>query len=59
LFHNSNIFRSCVIHISYTGCAKIKKIIPAPKAFHLDGKYLEADFEQIAVHFQKSAEGKQ
>ena len=25
LFHNSNIFGSCVIHILYTGCAKIKK----------------------------------
>jgi len=25
LFHNSNLFGSCVIHILYTGCAKIKK----------------------------------
>ena len=25
LFHNSNIFGSCLIHILYTGCAKIKK----------------------------------
>ena len=24
-------FGSCIIHILYTGCAKIKKIIPAPK----------------------------
>ena len=31
LFHNANLFGSCVIHIVYTGCAKIKKIIPAPK----------------------------
>jgi hypothetical protein len=31
LFHNSNIFGSCIIHILFTGCAKIKKIIPAPK----------------------------
>ena len=31
LFHNSNIFGSCIIHILYTGCAKIKKIIPPPK----------------------------
>jgi len=23
LFHNSNIFGSCFIHILYTGCAKI------------------------------------
>jgi len=31
VFHNSNIFGSCFIHILYTGCAKIKKIVPAPK----------------------------
>ena len=31
-FNNSNVFCSCVIHILYIGCAKIKKkIIPAPK----------------------------
>jgi hypothetical protein len=27
LFHSSNLFGSCIIHILYTGCAKIKKII--------------------------------
>jgi len=31
LFHNFNIFGSCIIHILYTGYAKIKKIISAPK----------------------------
>ena len=25
LFHNSNLFGSCVVHILYTGCAKTKK----------------------------------
>ena len=25
LFHNANLFRPCIIHILYTGCAKIKK----------------------------------
>jgi hypothetical protein len=30
LLHNSNVFGSSVIHILYTECAKIKKIIPAP-----------------------------
>ena len=25
LFHNSDVFYSCIIHILYTGCAKIKK----------------------------------
>ena len=33
LFHNSNVFGSCIIHILYTGCAKIKKIIPAPNGY--------------------------
>jgi hypothetical protein len=32
LFHNATIFGSRIIHILYTGCAKIKKNkIPAPK----------------------------
>ena len=25
LFHDSNVFGSCIIHILYTGCAEIKK----------------------------------
>jgi len=25
LFHNGNLFDSCIIHILYTGCAEIKK----------------------------------
>jgi len=29
LFHNCNVFGSCIIHILYTVCAKIKKN-PAP-----------------------------
>ena len=32
LFHNSNVFGFCIIHILYTGCAKIKKIIPGAKS---------------------------
>jgi hypothetical protein len=31
LFHNSNVFGSCIIHILYTGCAKIKKNNPGAK----------------------------
>ena len=32
LFHNSNVFGSCIIHVLYTECAEIKKkIIPARK----------------------------
>ena len=33
LFHNSNVFGSCFIRVLYTGCAKIKKIIPVPKGY--------------------------
>ena len=33
LFHKSNLFGSCIFHILYTGCAKIKKIIPGPKGY--------------------------
>ena len=25
LFHNANLFGSCIIHILYTGCVKFKK----------------------------------
>ena len=31
LFHNSNIFGSCIIHILFTECAKIKKNNPGSK----------------------------
>ena len=31
LFHNSNLFGSCIIHILYTDVLKLKKIILAPK----------------------------
>ena len=31
LFHSSNVFGSCIIHILYTGCAKIKKKIRRQK----------------------------
>ena len=31
LFHNANFFGSCIIDILYTECAKILKIISAPK----------------------------
>ena len=31
LFHNAIFFGSCIIHILYTGCAKILKKIPAQK----------------------------
>jgi hypothetical protein len=32
LFHNANLFETCIIQILYKGCdKKKKKIIPAPK----------------------------
>jgi hypothetical protein len=31
LFHNANLFGSCIIHILDTGCAKIKKNNSGPK----------------------------
>ena len=35
LFHNSNVFGSCIIHILYTGCAKIKKKFRRQKVNYL------------------------
>jgi len=35
LFHNSNVFGSCIIHILYTGCAKIKKQLRHQKVNYL------------------------
>ena len=32
LFHNSNVFGSYIIHILYTGCAKIKQKKSGPKS---------------------------
>jgi hypothetical protein len=33
LFNNSNVFGSCIIHVLYTGCVKIKKkLFLTPKA---------------------------
>ena len=40
LFHNANLFGSCIIHILYTGGAKIKKKIPAPKGYTPVKSYL-------------------
>ena len=34
LFHNSNIFCSCIIHILYTECAKLKKNSAAKRLMH-------------------------
>jgi len=38
LFHKSNVFDSCIIHILYAGVLKFKKIIPAPKGYNEDAE---------------------
>ena len=40
LFHNANLFGSCIIHILYRGCAKIKKNNSGTKGLtsELDGE---------------------
>ena len=56
LFHNANLFGSCIIHILYTGCAKIKKIIPAPKgeAFKAHQRSLDpsVDSESFVLYLE-------
>ena len=37
LFHNANLFGSCIIHILYAGCAKIKKNISGAKGLNKSG----------------------
>jgi len=48
LFHNSNVFRSCIIHILYTGCAKLKNNSGAER---LNMVYTLRFFLQNAVCF--------
>jgi hypothetical protein len=47
LFHNSNVFGSCIIHILYTECAKIKKNNSGAKRLI----YCNV-FYRCAVHFE-------
>jgi len=49
LFHNSNIFSSCIIHILYTGCAKIKKNNSGTK------RLIYNDFRQTAQRIDSVA----
>jgi len=41
LFHNFNVFGSCIIHILYTGVLKLKEIISAPKNVNIIIRTLE------------------
>ena len=47
-FHNSNVFGSCIIHILYTGCVKIKKKIRRQKVKRVD--YLEKLYWKVALN---------
>ena len=40
LFHNANLFGSCIIHILYTGCAKIKKKFRRQRVNQLNARNL-------------------
>ena len=52
LFHNSNLFGSCIIHILYTECAKIKKNNSGTK--RLIGLLLFSTcFGQLCAHYQE------
>jgi hypothetical protein len=59
LFHNSNVFGSCIIHILYTGCAKILKNNSGAKRLR---KWVEHFYiflytlkEHRAIHYQLCA----
>ena len=50
LFHNANLFGSCIIHILYTGCAKIKKNNSGAK-----GIRNRTNVTSSKVHIQRTA----
>ena len=45
LFHNYNVFGSCIIHILYTGCAKIKKNNSGAEMLTCKATNISEDFE--------------
>ena len=49
LFHNSNVFGSCIIHILYTGCAKIKKNNSGAKRLIKQRALILSELETLAV----------
>ena len=46
LFHNANLFGSCIIHILYTGCAEIKKNNSGAKGL---SKWIALPFVSVTV----------
>ena len=65
LFHNPNLFGSCIIHILYTGCAKIKKNNSGTKGLrvkkksrkfleHPAGSFLNKESGYCAIQVQET-----
>ena len=55
LFRNANLFGFCIIHILYTGCAKIKKNNSGAKGLNRRSAYVcywSKPFERLAVPFR-------
>jgi len=50
LFHNSNVFGSCIIHILYTGCAKIRKNNSGAKRLSMWGWEGNVALDCISYH---------
>jgi len=50
LFHNFNVFGSCIIHILYTGCAKIKKNNSGAKSLSGLVRFAEIWFLRVCHH---------
>jgi len=54
LFHNSNVFGSCFIHILYTGCAKFKKNNSGAKWLIIRLLYASTCFEHYVLIIRSS-----
>jgi len=50
LFHNSNVFGSCIIHILYTGCAKIQKNNSGAKRLNIRVGYIVKLLYKFPTH---------
>ena len=50
LFHNANLFGSCIIHILYTGCAKIKKKNSGAKGLIHEWAWCRGELVSVGVY---------
>ena len=48
MFHNSNVFGSCIIRILYTGCAKIKKKSVAKRLIKIFRKQYQLTYNDVS-----------